>query len=52
MTPTEIELSISDSNDALVKLTDIKVTDKDTIEATSQQGPSGDKEKVKLTKIN
>lgn len=49
---TEIELSRPDSDDAMVKLTDIKVSDKETIEATSQQGTSGDKEKVKLTKID
>ncbi|EGO8428525.1 TPA: hypothetical protein ITS48_002369 [Enterococcus faecalis] len=49
---TEIELARPDSDDAIVKLTEIKVSDKETIEANSQQGTSGDKEKVKLTKIN
>lgn len=49
---TEIELARPDSDDAIVKLTEIKVSDKETIEANSQQGTSGDKEKVILTKIN
>lgn len=36
----------------MVKLTSIKIIDNKTIEAASQQGGSGDQEKVKLTKIN
>lgn len=50
---TEIELTRSDSDDAVVKLKEIKVSDKkDTIEAISQKEPSGKKEKIKLTKIH
>lgn len=36
----------------MVKLTSIKIIDNNTIEAASQQGGSGEQEKVKLTKIN
>ncbi|HAP3666846.1 hypothetical protein [Enterococcus faecalis] len=49
---TEIELVRPDSTDSMVKLTNIKIIGDDTIEAASQQGTSGDKEKVKLTKIS
>ncbi|EFM72199.1 hypothetical protein HMPREF9515_02668 [Enterococcus faecalis TX0860] len=49
---TEIELIRPNSTDSMVKLTSIKIIDNKTIEAASQQGGSGDQEKVKLTKIN
>ncbi|EIT2042661.1 hypothetical protein [Enterococcus faecalis] len=49
---TKIELVRPNSTDSMVKLTNIKIIGDDTIEAASQQGTSGDKEKVKLTKIS
>lgn len=49
---TEIELIRPNSTDSMVKLTSIKIIDNNTIEAASQQGVSGEQEKVKLTKIN